>query len=386
MATRLRPSKIRIEWHERAARRFVMALALVAFGGAVSVSPSVDRRLVWFLVAYPLLWASLAAAWSLVAARRLTLAIVQAPVRVRAYDRGTFEVSLANDGWLPAFGVTIDGRLSGAHELTRLPAQGTDVLAPGEQIERRWGFRTRVRAPMGIGPFFSSLDTPGSPLRVIAEFSAAQPVAVLPVQYWLRAEVGEVLRGRRVSGGRFAPRPAATEDCVGVREYRPGDNPRLIHRVLSLRRAPDLFVKEFEDPSSDDICVVLDTSAPMAGDEAIWAYRFEKAVSFAVALTRALAARKRRVRVVFEQSGRQEIRIRPRQSDVASLELALAALALTDVRTTVLRTLTAETRKSQSVLFVSLAEVSEETLQPRLSSVSLTPNLVAMFTEKAVGQ
>ena len=71
-----------------------------------------------------------------------------------------------------------------------------------------------------------------------------------------------------------------------LREYRPGDNPRLIHWPTSAR-LHKLYVREFERREQHSVLILLDAYAPPAGPAAAAEERlarFEKAVSFAATL------------------------------------------------------------------------------------------------------
>jgi uncharacterized protein (DUF58 family) len=95
---------------------------------------------------------------------------------------------------------------------------------------------------------------------------------VLPSLGWLhRGRFLRHLRGLSVkpqSGGlRLSARthPAAQVEFHGLRSYRSGDSPRLIHWRTSARRG-ELMVREFEDEPSDNLLLVLDPTVPSESD------------------------------------------------------------------------------------------------------------------------
>jgi len=55
--------------------------------------------------------------------------------------------------------------------------------------------------------------------------------------------------------------PTAQAEIHGVRSYRSGDNPRLIHWRTSARRG-ELMVRELEDVPSDNLLVIVDPTHP----------------------------------------------------------------------------------------------------------------------------
>ncbi|MFN2461721.1 MAG: DUF58 domain-containing protein [Candidatus Velthaea sp.] len=241
-----------------------------------------------------------------------------------------------------------------------------------------------------MGPFRAAVELPGSAIRATAIFGRTYVVTVLPAVYHLQPFVDVLLAGRHVARGRFQPAPAAIEEFVGAREYRQGDSPKLIHRVLSLRaRDPgQLYVREFKDPSCDDVSLVLDTSPPLDGDNALHRYRFEKAICFVSALCRTFAARRLTVRFICQRGARDilTLRLRPLDVDLDRLEGELAQLDLAGDRATVGRAVRGEVRRhGAGVIFVSLRSGEQVELQ-RLPIVTLTPDHVPLFTREVVWQ
>jgi hypothetical protein len=145
-------------------------------------------------------------------------------------------------------------------------------------------------------------------------------------------------------------------------------------------------VREFKDPSRDDLSVVLDTAPPSLGDEARYRYRLEKAICFVSALCRTFAARRLTVRFVYQRRGREvtALRVRPLDADLDRLERELASVDLGGDRTTLARMLHAEVRRhGTAVIFVSLRSREQAEWQ-RLGVVTLTPDHVAAFTREVV--
>jgi len=52
------------------------------------------------------------------------------------------------------------------------------------------------------------------------------------------------------------------EEFAGVREFRSGDNPRLIHWKTSARLPDQLFLRQFEPQTDQHVTVILDTALP----------------------------------------------------------------------------------------------------------------------------
>ena len=203
----------------------------------------------------------------------------------------------------------------------------------------------------------------------------------LPAVYKLLPMTNQVLAGRKRTFGHEPSSPVAMEEFVGVREYRAGDNPRNVSLSLSLRM-PDypyqLVVREFEDPTDDEVCVVLDTAIPDADAEnySLMLYRYEKAVSFSVALCRRLCEQKHRVKFIACQKGPEPINVRITipSRDVPALERKLAKLQPTTSPEAVRRTLNRQIDLSDAiVVFVSLQERFETFNRIDERAIWLTP-------------
>jgi uncharacterized protein (DUF58 family) len=369
----------------------VLGAALAAAVIAGAPYPEL-RAVVEFTVAFPLLWIVLATMFSYTTARALRTAGVELPSRTRAMGKFPLALTLAHRGRaFPAIGVLTNASFSTADVvLDSGPWAEIPILESGRLATARWDVLAKRRGNLRVGPFRAAVELPGSALRATAVFTRTYGVTVLPAVYHLQPFVDALLAGRHVAVGRFQTLPAATEEYVGAREYRPGDSPKLIHRVLSLRsRDPNQFyVREFQDPSRDDLSLVLDTAPPLDGDEALHRYRLEKAICFVSALCRTFAARRLTVRFVCQRGARDvmTLRLRPFDADLDRLDTLLAQLDLTGDRFTLGRVLLDEVRRhGAAVVFVSLRR-REPVEQQRLPMVTLTPDHVPVFTREVVWQ
>jgi uncharacterized protein (DUF58 family) len=369
----------------------VAGASLVAAAIAGAPHP-VLRALVVFVVAFPLLWVALATALSYATARALLTARVDVPPRTRALGSFPLAHTLLNDGRaLPAVGVLTDVSFAAAGvALDAGPRVEIPILEAGRAATSRWEVFAKQRGVLFVGPFRATVEFPGSVIRATAIFGRTYVVTVLPAVYHLQPFADALLAGRHVARGRFQSAPAAIEEYVGAREYRHGDAPKLIHRVLSLRArdAGQFYVREFRDPSRDDLSVVLDTSPPLEGDDALHRYRLEKAICFVAALCRTFAARRLTVRFVCQRGAHDvlALRVRPLDVDLDRLEGELAHVALGGDRATLVRALHGEVRRQGSaVIFVSLRPREEAELQ-RLPMVTLTPDHIPLFTHDVVGR
>jgi len=203
-------------------------------------------------------------------------------------------------------------------------------IAALSQVAFAWDITVRKRGEMDLRGLRVETCFPGSLTISTSYFSFSQRLLALPAIYRLDNRALQLLMGRRRSGGRTSSAPASLEDFAGIREYRPGDNPRSVHLALSLRLSefPDqLAVREYEDPGTEDVLVVLDTTVSDP-DDAMQNYRHEKSLSFAVALCRLLADKQYsvRFRAIDGAGGKTDLQVQWPTRDLPKLEACLAKL------------------------------------------------------------
>lgn len=367
----------------------LFAATLAATVIAAVLHPTL-RPIAILAVAFPLLWVGVTTVLSVNTARSLRNEGVQVPTRIRAM--GSFRLSLTlslHRQLFPAIGVMTKAKFSIGDVVSDLgPWADIPNLTVRRAATTQWDVFIKKRGTLFVGPFSAAVELPGSLVRATAVFEESHAVTVLPAEYQLHPFVDTLLSGRHIAVGRYQKIPVATEEYVGAREYRPGDNPKLIHRVLSLRKFDpnEFYVREFQDPSREDLCIVLDTAAPLDGDETAHRYRLEKAVSFVSALCRMFAARRLTVRFIVQRGMRDilALRLHPLDLDLDRLERALAHVEMGGDRATIGRLLINEVRRfGAAVIFVSLRP-REGTEQQRLPIVTLTPDHVPVFTREVV--
>lgn len=357
-------------------------LALVLGVAAAAGSPHPQAGLI---VAVLLLlgagWTAMATFLTRMGSGRLACELVDAPGDFPALTTFTVRVRLANaNRYWPALFLSARLQVAGTASLDS-PALGFGELRARRVAELAWQVNARARGEYEIRSLRVSSRFPGSLVTCEQEFVFAHRLLALPAVYRLQDRATQLLIGRRQAAGSLNASPSAIEEFIGVRPYRPGDNPRLIHLATSLR-LPDypmgLAVREFEDPSDDDVCVVLDTGIGKDdADRERLLYRHEKSVSFSVALCRLLSARKYRVRFrcVTEGKGSLDLRIQHPVRDLAQLNARLARLRPTEDRAAVWRLLERQADRTRGVvLYVSLRETVEEQRRSRLAVVSVTPD------------
>ena len=291
------------------------------------------------LVLLPLEWILVATALAGSTLSGLRISVAPATrVSLRAYRRSQWTIGLENSSSsLPGFFLRVRFDMTYEGEELRSVSKWIGFLPPRGRADIAWDLVFRRRGVAAISRLVAETTVPGSLFRRRKVFGVAQTFDVLPLLYELAPGASELLSGRRYSAtSRVHLVPAGSEEFVGVRAYRPGDNPRYINYALSLRMPDfpnDLVVREFEDPGEENVCVILDSVVPRVGsDSTEFLYRFEKAVAFVASLARRFAEKKHRVRVlsVGGRNAKMDVTVGARRDDVHALDLELARLNPTE--------------------------------------------------------
>lgn len=397
----LAPSRYQSELHRGTAAWLATAvmLATASMLGVRRLSESTSPHLaasllhlsllLVFLAVVLTIWCAGATALTWFGARRLRLLLPSLPAEVRAMDRWKVALALVNlQRWTPTVFATANFRVaSGEHVLWTIP-QVAPAIGGGDEKTLAWEIVVRKRGPLVIGPFVVRLEFPGSLLRTALVFDYHRELLALPAVYELTSDVLQVLAGRRETGAN-TPAPGGEGEFAGVRDWRPGDPVRLIHRALSVR-APDfprqLVVRECENPATGDVLVVLD-NAVSPGDPryAELSWRREKAICFVAALCKLLLEQKYRVHFLTHTTRRRRLKVPlgRRRSDLVRLERTLARLAPADKRADLWTLPDPESLRTGSIVaYVSLRRQAEEDRHPGLSVVTITPDSIGPLTRR----
>lgn len=367
-----------------------LALAALAFAGNAE---SAAATLGLFAAVLAMGWMAAATAITHVCgARQLVLKAPEMHADFHALSGFRVQVRLGNLGrrWPALF---IIARLETVTEGIELksPPVFLAQLGPRARAPFTWYITVRKRGECELRGVRVRACFPGSLGAHEAHFPFSSRLLALPAAYRLDSRALELLSGRRRAAGRSSSAPASMEDFIGVRDYRPGDNPRNIHLALSLRM-PDfpyqLAVREFEDPTMDDVCVVLDTAIlPEEAKDPQLLYRHEKSLSFAVALCRLLSERQYfvRFRAVDAASGPIDISIARPTRDLPALEARLARLRPVADHTAVRRLLDqASARGNDAILFVALRDTPAVSRQRR-SVFAIPPDVQTSLVREVIG-
>jgi uncharacterized protein (DUF58 family) len=176
--------------------------------------------------------------------------------------------------WFPSYSLTV-AAAAGGRRLGHVPRlrAGEERLVTWEATlprrgrQRLPGVRLSTRFPFGL---FTKAGRPTADDEVVV-FPAVRPVGP------------ETLRRLGVGGSAPSRRPGRGHDLRDLREYRPGDDPRLIHWPTTARRGA-LVVRELAAETNEDVRLRLRGTG--LGDPARLEERLSEAASLACALLR----------------------------------------------------------------------------------------------------
>jgi len=290
---------------------------------------------------------------------------------------------------LPALFVTARVETSTEGVMLNSPPVFVAHIGALAQVAFAWDITARKRGEVDLRVLKVESCFPGSLTSSRADFPFSQRLLALPAIYRLDNRALQLLMGRRRSGGRTSSAPASLEHFVGIREHRPGDNPRSIHFTLSLRLADyphQLAIREYEDPSTEDVLVVLDTTVADPGD-AMQNYRHEKSLSFAVALCRLLTEKQYfvRFRAIDGAGPAIDLQVQWPTRDLPKLEARLARLhPARDPKSTQDLLNDVHGRGGGAVIFIALNENSRLAAR-RQALLSVGPELQSSLVQEVVG-
>ena len=165
--------------------------------------------------------------------------------------------------WRSRYGIhlvelTPRGRMREVPEATAIcipPGETVTLTAPGVCVRRG---RTRLQRLRLATQF------PFGLLVKYTTVSIEQDIVVLPAVGHLKAQALQSAGKEAWTGGTMAGGAGGLDQFFGVRDHRPGDNPRWIHWRRSARTG-QLVTREMERPQPRRLTVVLDTQSAGTG-------------------------------------------------------------------------------------------------------------------------
>lgn len=242
---------------------------------------------------------------------------------------------------LPAFDLRLDDRLTHGGVPAAVPRAPARVpfARPGETIGAETSAAPFRRGPADFGPLTITSEFPPGLVTYEVDVAVKDQILVYPRQGVIERRILNPYLSRLAEPDLFPTANRQGDDeFAGLRDFRPGDNPRRIHWKSLARQPSRLVVKEYEDARVREAVIFLDTFVPDPRDAARVAHlrgtegphareaRLERAVSFAAALAEALVAKNYVVRVRAFAPGPLDVTVDARRGAQAELERALAVL------------------------------------------------------------
>ncbi|MHC4956235.1 MAG: DUF58 domain-containing protein [Planctomycetota bacterium] len=202
------------------------------------------------------------------------------PPRVPAGEAFEVRVRITNTSrWRPAFGVGFRDALQidSSGEVTCGPT--LPMLAPGATAELAYAKRIHRR---GVYNVSNALVATRFPLGVFEHrvlLTTPSRIVVLPPIGRITQSAKEQLSARDAAHALQPSSHEGQDDFHTLREFRPGDNPRLIHWRTSAR-ARSLVRRVMHEETDEDIAVILDTCVGRQGESR----HLETAISCAATL------------------------------------------------------------------------------------------------------
>lgn len=156
------------------------------------------------------------------------------------------------------------------------------VVRPGQENSHTYCVRLYRRGSYRLGPLRASTGIPLGLVRAEALADLQQTVKVSPPLGQLKPAWARTIQ-RKDDGGQTSihRRGRAEGDFYGMREWRDGDSRNWIHWRTSAKRMK-LTVRQFQQPISQDLVVILDLYLPRESD--VNPQDVEGAISFAATL------------------------------------------------------------------------------------------------------
>jgi uncharacterized protein (DUF58 family) len=168
------------------------------------------------------------------------------------------------------------------HRVARLDEPQIPVLGPGEEAELRATVRTYRRGRLRLGSCTVALSEPLGLVRQGCRVAVEDQVLVVPRRYKVPPLALPGMRRYQAGGVTLSSSVGDSEECIGLRDYRPGDPMQRIHWKSFARRGQPV-VREFQDEYFQRHALVLDTFCAAEGDDA-----FEEAVAVAASLAQTI--------------------------------------------------------------------------------------------------
>jgi len=226
------------------------------------------------------------------------------PARVVCGVPFVIRTEVRNGSFLPAYDFLLNGNLEGT--LVRQEGQTLYCLSPHSEMAVRQRYLLKRRGIYALPPAIAEGVFPFRLIKASRRGKVRQEIICHPV--WTEFQELRLPGGIRLAGAQdmsVSNRTGVSQHFAGCREYRNGDDPRLINWPASARRNR-LVVKEFQEEQQSSAAVILDNCCPAAVRQAKEVLKrlftlksltadseepFEAAVSLTASIARSLAIR-----------------------------------------------------------------------------------------------
>ncbi len=255
---------------------------------------------------------------------RLSCTRVLEPSRIGAGEQTTVTLRLTNLSRLPTSVLLVEDQLPRA--LGTAPRFVLDRLPAGQQRAVAYRVRSRIRGIWRVGPLSVRLADPFGFCELARSFAASDRLVVTPA---ITPLPSFRVPGDRTSGGEglAAALALGSDDDVGTRPYREGDDLRRVHWRTTARTG-ELSVRQESLPWQARATVLLDTRASVSEGVTMPESATERAVAAAASVAVALARGGFALRLV-DAAGRVRVSA-PAATAEAAVLTELAGIACED--------------------------------------------------------
>jgi len=202
-------------------------------------------------------------------------------------------------------------------------------VAPGEPADLRYRVRIRDRGRRQIPLCVLSTRYPFGLFEHRVRHEVCSEIVVYPRLGRFRKDPLPPSGFSRLMTATETAHEKGQEEFRNLREYRPGDSPRLISWKASARHR-ELMVKELEDDLTKRVTIFLESRLEPGGKRH-HRLRLERAISFAATLIRRLARRRYQIRLYYFGPEPTEIATDRRERQLDRIMRSLAELTPTMV-------------------------------------------------------
>jgi|GEM_PF-3473114 len=189
---------------------------------------------------------------------------------------------------IPARLLRIEDTIEGCGGFVESPASFVAFVAPRSCMQTRQSLRFIRRGEARFSAIRIQSTYPLGLFRVSKSLASSTTAVVFPRLHPMPNRLLDVAQCVSPTETWSPSSAAGYEEFAGLREFRPGDNPKWIHWKSSARGTGCLLVKEYESTGSGRVAIVLETRLTVT--DARSRIQFERAISLAASSARMLTS------------------------------------------------------------------------------------------------